>query len=114
MSKVFTVTADVHKPIGNGYRVKVSLLDLGVYINGMVVYPPNDDHNDWSVMTPALRSGRGKWAHVIEFNKSTALWEDVYTACVQATKQHISELDVAPLDIPDGPIDFSGIDIPFK
>lgn len=114
MTKIFNVEASVHKTLASGYRVKVSVIDLGMYINGMVVFQPNDDHKDWSVMTPALRSGRGKWTHVVEFDKSTALWEEIYQACVQAGKQYMSEQDMAPTDIPDGPVNFDDIDIPFK
>jgi hypothetical protein len=114
MPKVFTVTADVHKAIGNGYRVKVSLLDLGVYINGMVVFPPSEEHDDWSVMTPARPAGRGKYARIVEFNKKLPLWEEVYVACVDAVKadpefNNEQVKDVVLEDIDDGPIDLSNI-----
>jgi hypothetical protein len=39
MAKSFTIETQVHKPIPQGYRVKVSVLDIGMYINGMVVMP---------------------------------------------------------------------------
>jgi len=112
--KLFTVEAEVHKQLSAGYRVKVSVLDLGMYINGVVVFPPNEDHNDWSVMTPALRSGKGKYTHVVEFNKKMPLWEEVYLKCVDAVKLHISDgqvRDVVITDIPDEPINLD--DIPF-
>ena len=114
MPKAFTVEAEVHRELKQGYRVKVSILDLGVYINGMVVFQPNEDHTEWSVMTPALRSGKGKYTHVVEFNKKMPLWEEVYLQCVDAVKLHISDgraLDVVITEIDDGPINLD--DIPF-
>lgn len=86
MTKLHNVEASVHKPYGQGYRVKVSILDLGMYINGMMIYPPNEDHNEWSVLTPARPAGRGKYARIVEFNKKLPIWELIYDACVDAVK----------------------------
>lgn len=112
MAKIFNIEAKVHKELASGYRVKVSVFNLGMYINGMVVFPPNDEHNEWYVNTPAIRNGRGKWLHIVEFDKNSALWEEIYIECIQAGKQYLSETDVAPLDIPDGPVDFDDLVIP--
>lgn len=110
MPKSYTVEAAVHKQYKNGYRVKVSILDIGLYINGMMIYPPDDDHRDWSVLTPARPAGRGKYAHIVEFNKKLPLWDEVYEACVNAVKLELSQSrDVVLADIDDGPIDLSAI-----
>jgi len=117
MPKVFTVVADVHKPIGNGYRVKVSVTDIGLYINGMVIYPPNDEHNDWSVNTPSRPAGRGKYARIVEFNMKLPLWQEIHEACIETVKGYISDglvshvQDVVVMDIPDGPLNLD--DVPF-
>lgn len=89
--KLHTVEAAVHKPVGNGYRVKVSIIDLGIYINGMMVYPPNEEHDNWSVLTPARPAGRGKYARIVEFNKKSPLWEHIYDACVDAVKLYSAD-----------------------
>lgn len=103
MPILHTVEASVHKQYGEGYRVKVCILDLGVYINGMMIYPPNEDHEDWAVLTPARPAGRGKYARIVEFNKKLPLWEHVYDACVNAVKLELSSVnkDVVLEDIPD-------------
>jgi hypothetical protein len=88
--KQYALEAQVHKKYGNGYRVKVSLLELGLYINGMMVYPPDDDHKEWSVLTPARPAGRGKYARIVEFNKKLQLWSEVYEACVDAVRLDMS------------------------
>ncbi len=38
---IYDVEAEVHNEVGNGFRVKVSILDFGLYINGMMIYPPD-------------------------------------------------------------------------
>lgn len=116
MPKLFTVEAEVHKEanVAGGFRVKVSVINLGLYINGMMVYPPNEEKNqgNWMVLTPARRAGRGRWVHMVEFNKKLPLWEEIYDACVDAAKlEHQFSKDVVIEDIPEGPVDFS--DIPF-
>lgn len=115
MPKLYNVEAEVH--IGaniknGGFRVKVLVHDLGLFINGMIVYPPNEERNqaDWMVLTPARPAGRGKWAHIVEFNKKLPLWEEIYDACVDAAKlEGQFSKDVVIEDIPEGPIDLSGI-----
>ena len=122
MSKQFDVEAAVHKQINNGYRVKVSVLSLGMYINGAMVYPPNPEHPAWAVFMPAQRAGRGKYVYIIEFNKKLDLWNEVYDACIKAVELDISlqdttsqsqhtHQDVVLEDIDDKPIDLA--DIPF-
>ena len=89
MPKLYSIEAQVHKPIPQGYRVKVSVLDLGMYINGMVVMPPNEGH-EWTVYPPSQRAGRGKYSYIVEFNKKLPLWEEIYDACVDAVKLEMS------------------------
>jgi len=86
MENDFEVTAEVHKFVGTAYRVKALVHDIGIYINGMMVFPPNDEH-DWSVYPPLLgRAGRGKYRYTIEFNKQYPLWNEIREACIEAVK----------------------------
>lgn len=95
-----TVEASIHQSLGDGWRVKVSVLDLGMYINGMVVFPPNENHEEWMVLTPAKRAGRGRYAHIVEFNKSLPLWKHIEIACIEAGKAAILDsTDVVLTDI---------------
>lgn len=79
------IEATVHKQVKNGYRVKVSIPEMGMYINGMMVYPPNSLSSDWVVYPPAIRS-QGGYRPVIEFNKSKPLWLAINKACTEAVK----------------------------
>lgn len=86
MENEFDVSAEVHQTAGAGYRVKVLVPDIGIYINGFMVFPPNGE-NDWAVYPPLLgRAGRGKYRYTVEFNKQLELWDEIYTACVEAVK----------------------------
>lgn len=124
MNKLYNIEASVHKQINTGYRVKVSLLDFGMYINGAMVFPPNPEHADWAVYMPAQRAGRGKYAYIVEFNKKLPLWSSVYDACIKAVELELTfqeanpnivtstrsfYQDIAPTDIDDEPIDLSNI-----
>lgn len=113
MAKSFTIEAQVHMSIPQGYRVKVSVLDIGMYINGMVVMPPSED-KDWAVYPPSQRAGRGKYSYIVEFNKQFPLWDEIYDACVDAVKLEMSldKKDVVITDFDeDAPITLD--DIPF-
>ncbi len=91
---IFTIEAEYHMPLKNkqgvyfGHRVKVALLDseLGFYINGMVVCPPDANKNtDWVVFTPKQGNAR-----IIEFNgKESKLWPEIRQACLDAVWEHI-------------------------
>lgn len=114
MNENFMVEAEVHKAIGEGFRVKALILGLGQYINGMLVYPPNDKHDDWIVYTPTANRAR-----IVEFNKESLLWKQIREACIAAARSYQGEesrhkntyrtKDVVITDIDDGPIDFSSV-----
>lgn len=112
MPKLHTIEAEVHKQLEKGYRVKVLVLDLGFYINGMVVFPPNNEHKEWAVYPPKLHAGFGNYVAIIEFDKKQFLWIEIFEACVDAVKLRMSDtIDVVITDIPDDPITLA--DIPF-
>lgn len=89
---IFNIEAEYHMPLKNkqgvyfGHRVKVALLDpeLGFFINGMVVCPPNEKSTEWSVFTPKQGNAR-----IIEFNgKESKLWPEIKEACLKAVREH--------------------------
>lgn len=86
--KTYYVEGEVHKQLANGaYRVKAKVLDasLSMYINGIVVFIPDDKHPDWTVYTPKAGNAR-----IIEFSKNSPLWQDIRAACIEAVKLEIS------------------------
>ena len=95
MTKLHAVEVSVHQQIKEGYRVKISVLDLGLYINGALVFPPNDKHDNWVVYPPAIPT-RFKRVYPAEFDKRKTLWMEMEQAVIEAVKLH--ENEVAPMD----------------
>ena len=98
MPKLYNLEAEFHKAlVKGGYRIKVSILDHGMYINGMVVYPPSPRNKDWTVCTPA--QGR---ARIVEFNSKLPLWKEIKEVCIDAVKLYLSNeaMDDSLLDLP--------------
>lgn len=93
MPKLYNVEAEVHKQIPQGYRVKVFIRDIGIYINGMVVMPPNGN-KDWSVYPPAERKPKNvkskKWSYYVEFDTHLPLHGEIVEACIDAVKLEMS------------------------
>lgn len=123
MTKQYSFQASVHKPLNDGFRVKAEEHNIGMFINGMVVFPPNEKHDDWKVMTPASKYGF-RYVHYVEFNSKLPLWQELYIACVEAVKLYLANDnsegsnsyvsasgDVVLTDIEDKPINLS--EIPF-
>ncbi len=125
MIEDYNVNAEVAQQVstryGTGYRVKVFIPDHGIYINGMMVYPPNVDHEEWGVTPPGIPRQPGKF--VVEFNKKHTLWAQVEVKCIEAAQEFENETarlepptnkqsytkDVVIEDIPDRPITLDDI-----
>src|SRR5690606_570413 len=92
--KAFNVEAEYHmllEKIG-AHRVKIKILDpdLAMYINGMVVFAPDGDkHPDWTVYTPKAGNAR-----IVEFAKSSTLWQEIKEACIDSVKLEESYKDM--------------------
>lgn len=86
----YKIEAKVHTIVPKGgYRVKVWFPEMEMYINGVLVYPPSEEHDKWGVLTPkAGRSGRGKQPRIIEFNGKSELWHQFSEAAIKAVKDY--------------------------
>ncbi len=95
----YKIEAKVHRIIPNGgYRVKVWFPDMEMYINGVLVYPPSEEHAKWGVLTPrAGKSGRGRQPRILEFNGKSELWHQFSEAAIKAVKEYqASGFDISP------------------
>jgi len=84
------IEVKVHKPVNDGFRVKVSIINLGFYLNGVLVFPPNDKHEDWVVYPPSIKTAF-KSIYPAEFDKKKDLWLEIQEACVDALKLYQSD-----------------------
>lgn len=96
----YAIAAKVHMPIGHGgYRVKVWFPDIGMYINGVLVFPPNEQHNRWGVLTPRFSNGgRGRQSKAIEFDGKSELWHEFTEAAIRAVKHYVKQRADVGLD----------------
>jgi len=74
----------------NRYRLKVSILDLGIHVMGMIVQPSKIEGEDWYVTTPAHQSN-GKYYHDVTFDKNKPLWKEVEAACIECVEQRTED-----------------------
>lgn len=82
----FRVEVEVHMPIKGGYRLKVSVHKLGMYINGWQMYRSTRHRFGWQSKPPYYMA-KGKTYYPLEFNKHEQLWMDINVACVRAVRE---------------------------
>lgn len=88
--KAFNIDAEVTPSKAKfGYRVKVWDKELGIYINGMMVYPPNKRYPEWGAVPPGMYKQPGKF--VVEFNKEFPLWKEINERCIEVAQiEHLN------------------------
>lgn len=88
MSPEDDISAELHKEVktqyGVAYRVKALIPEHGIFINGMMVYPPNVKYPEWRVMPPGMPKQPGKF--VVEFNKHLPVWQEVEERCLEVAQ----------------------------
>lgn len=105
----YLTEAYVHMPLGEGYRVKVSVIGLGMYINGAIVYPPGEKNNNrWTLFLPNIHIGHGKRMYPLEFNKQSPLWLEIYEIAVKAVNDY--RVDTGEMPIQDSVVTDIGTD----
>lgn len=75
MTETYGIKSEVHMPLRKGYRVKASIESLGIYINGIVVFPPDEKSDKWEFRSPAQNFGGG-WKSLVEFSTKKPLWRE--------------------------------------
>lgn len=85
-TKNHIIEVQVWGEIRGGYRLKVSVLDLGLFINGWRLLKPTSD-KDWWLQAPSHRVGN-RWVNTAEFDTSKSLWQEIYSECLDAVKAY--------------------------
>jgi hypothetical protein len=86
---MYNIEVGVHKKLdGGAYRVKVEILneDILMYINGTRVFPPNEEHPEWSVQTPGIPKSKDK---AVSFDGKSPLWKEYKQACIDTVQEYI-------------------------
>ncbi len=79
MNATFDVSVEIHQAITNGWRLKVTLPTLGMYINGFRAYPSKKEVGAWAIYPPSQKVG-SRFVAVMEFDKSMPLWDEIERA----------------------------------
>lgn len=88
----FEIETTIRGDLDDGYRLKVSVLSLGMYIDGFRAHKSSEDESGWWVQPPAYRVGyRSQYKQSPEFNKKHPFWKAIERSCAQAA--NLAELD---------------------
>lgn len=92
MQKQFSVSVDIHQAIKNGWRLKVTVPELGMYINGFRAHPSKKEPGEWAIFAPSQKVG-SRWVDVVEFDHSMPLWKEIekIARAVVAKREEIEE-----------------------
>jgi len=77
-----TVTVDYRQAQGEWHIIKVSFVDLGMYIDGFRLKMTD---NGWWFQPPARRVGTS-WKHTIEFDKDAEFWKWLEAEAIRVTE----------------------------
>jgi|SRR5579884_1207255 len=88
----YHVEATVRAEIKDGYRLKVSVLDLGLYMDGFRVTSSDKNDSGWWVQPPAIPY-KGRWLYMPEFDKNLTLWHEIEQTCIEAIQLYMQPAD---------------------
>jgi hypothetical protein len=80
------IEVEITKEIAKGYQLKVSILDLGLYLFGFRLTLHNENKG-WWLQTPAIRLPNRYW-HNVEFDQTMTLWQEIEAKCHEARQEY--------------------------
>lgn len=83
---------------GNGYRLKISCLDLGMYIDDFRVVRDDKNSTGWWVQQPSLKVGF-RYKKCPEFNKQHFFWKKIESACITKVQEEEAIRNAPATDI---------------
>lgn len=74
---------------GSGYRLKVSILELGIYIDGFRATRSEKNRGGWWIQPPAIPPA---WKRLPEFDQKNNLWQTIERLATEAaTKADLAD-----------------------
>lgn len=93
------IEAEITAEIDRGYQLKVSILDLGLYISGWRIIRPKGN-KDWWLQPPAYPI-KGRWWKNVEFDTKKPLWLEIEAKCLEAVKLYEASASPSDEDLTD-------------
>lgn len=88
----YSIEVEVRGQIKAGYRLKVSLTSIGIYMDGFTARESSRNTSGYWIQPPA-REIKGKWVHTPEFSNKTELWQAIEQACIDAINEYERDTD---------------------
>lgn len=80
----------VHDKSKNRFFLKITFVEMGMWINSFTVQPSKYEGHDWWVQPPKHRQSKG-WTETVDFDKSYQLWNIIQKKSIQAVKDYLGE-----------------------
>ncbi len=97
MTNKFGIVVEMRGPFkkGDGYRLKVSCVPIGMYIDGFTAKRSVKNNYGWWIQPPARMYG-GKYIKIIEFNTHLPFWQCIEDMCVEVVLRTEDENFIVP------------------
>lgn len=83
----FDVEIEVLGSINNGYRLKVNVIDLGMFMFGWTARRSDKNASGWWIQQQSIKVSE-IWKVVPEFNKAMPLWQHLEKKCIEAVNYY--------------------------
>jgi hypothetical protein len=80
------IEVEVEREIQGGFRLKVSVPLLGMYMWGFRATISNRNKSSWWVQAPATKTPQGIWKFNPEFDKSLPFWLAIEKAVIKTVE----------------------------
>lgn len=94
MAKLYNIEATIRNEIKGGYRLKVSDLDLGVYVDGFRAVKSARNDSGWWIQPPSTYK-EGRYIRCPEYDQANEYWKEIEQTCIDVIKEdeHLNQLD---------------------
>ncbi len=92
MANLHIIESEVLGEKNGVYRLKVSVLDLGMYMFGFRASKSDKNTRGWWIQSPAIKTSSG-WKNNPEFDKKQTLWLEIEESCTNTVISYGSTSD---------------------
>lgn len=85
MIEDYGIEVEVRGKIKGGYRLKVSFISIGMYVDGFRATESAKNRLGYWVQPPA-QLVNGEWKTTVEFDKQSDFWKELERKCVEAVE----------------------------
>ncbi len=91
MANLHIIESEVLGVKNEVYRLKVSVLELGLHMWGFRAQKSSKSISGWWIQPPATKTPSG-WKKNPEFDTTKTLWSEIERTCVEVVKLYVSNV----------------------